>query len=162
MNRQQEQSLPPSNTEESQFSAQLPTRWGRKSRLFIIYSIASLGQYYHLVIIATLRQYCHLVYMGSDSSPGPPRPGGTLCLRTLSQITSLDWANELPMYAFSLALQWLPSLAQSTFVPWANDLPMRCQLIASSSPMISHCRFNGNSLGISWQLNGNSLVSQSW
>ena len=78
------------------------------------------------------------------------------------QITSLDWANELPMYAFSLALQWLPSLAQSTFVPWTNDLPMRCQLIASSSPMISHCRFNGNSLGISWQLNGNSLVSQSW
>ena len=27
--------------------------------------------------------------------------------------------------------------------------------------MTTHCRFNGNSLGISWQLDGNSLVSQS-
>ena len=38
---------------------------------------------------------------------------------------------------------------------------MRCQLVASSSPMTTYCRFNGNSLGISWQLDGNSLVSQS-
>ena len=79
----------------------------------------------------------------------------------ITQITSLDWANALPMNPSSLALQWLPSLAQSNFVPWANALPMRCQLVASASPMTTHCRFNGNSLGISWQLDGNSLVSQS-
>ena len=34
-------------------------------------------------------------------------------------------------------------------------------MVTSSSPMTTHCRFNGNSLGISWQLDGNSLVSQS-
>ena len=38
---------------------------------------------------------------------------------------------------------------------------MRCQLVASSSPMTTHCRFNGNSLGIGWQLDGNSLVRHS-
>ena len=137
MNRQQEQSLPPSNTEESQFSAQLPTRWGRKSRLFIIYTIASLGQYYHLVIIATLRQYCHLVYMGSDSSPGPPRPSWhPLSQDTIpDNITSL--ISSIPLLSTLFTPAILPIQLFSHTRTWSHSMHCCCSVMIFKPYMLA-------------------------